>query len=486
MHRRADEKALFDLRTTAKASFSRIANTLRERYLDPTVSRAHLEAQLAKMEAAYRVAVERNNAYRQSLHDPRLADAADRWIRTLSDTRSSRASAAQQRLRQLERVSPRGPRPGAERAASPASEASSPMTVMSEETAQIMEENRRIRGQGGEEATSNPTAETDGEDTEDSTETVVPVSQLVNEWADEEEGGESPYFTPSPDLLDWYDDGSQDGQHTLDERECGSHLPRHRGAEPSLVLSPELLEEMDRLEEEEQYEEERLKSGGWRENVALADGLFDDELEDTDSQRVDGMNEYADEYAEEQSIHDFMERQAGRRETIERILEAADELRAELTRNESDLPQQERPARTLTESDPPPRYEDVTGLDEIPTRDYGRAASSAATATSSIRVRPCASSEEIPLDEDFSSLPPTGAGGGAYAPSTLSYVSDWLDNSSTAVSELRRQRALRRAEEEERRRLDAAGEDASHHGQRGIVGALGSAHRVAIHRGVVE
>ena len=314
------------------------------------------------------------------------------------------------------------------------------MTVMSEETAQIMDTNRRRRGQEGEEATSDPTAEMDGEDTEDSTETVVPVSHLVNEWADEEEGGESPYFTPSPDLLDWYDDGSQDGLHALEERECRSNLPHQRGAEPSLVLSPELLEEMERLEEEEQYDEERLRTGGWRENLALAGGLFDEELEDTDSQGADGMNEYADEYADERAIHEFMDRQVGRQGNIDQVMEEAEQLRPVRTRNESDLP---------------PRYEDIAGIDDIPTRDYGRAASSAATATSSIRVRPCVSSEEIPLDEDFSSLPPTGAGGGAYAPSTLSYVSDWLDDSSIAVSERRRQRALRRSEEEERRRLDA-------------------------------
>ena len=66
-HRLADEKSLFDQRTTAKASFTRIANALREKYLDPTSSKEPIELQLSKMEAAYLPAVERNNAYRQIL-----------------------------------------------------------------------------------------------------------------------------------------------------------------------------------------------------------------------------------------------------------------------------------------------------------------------------------------------------------------------------------------------------------------------------------
>ena len=83
-------------------------------------------------------------------------------------------------------------------------------------------------------------------------------------------------------------------------------------------------------------------------------------------------------------------------------------------------------------------------LDLIPTRDLAPPTSSAATANSTRYLPIRGSREDIPFSGASSSHLPAQQASAAYAASTASYVSDWMDNSSMAMSELRRQRQRRR------------------------------------------
>ena len=302
---------------------------------------------------------------------------------------------------------------------------------------------RKLEAEGAG-ATPHPTA---GDETEadDSVETLVPITQLLRDWTDAGEDGRTPYYTPSPEVQGT---GSteQDRARSSGSRSRTPALPEMQADSPAPMLDHRLHRERGDTETDgTQSETEQVAStlsGIEREEDGILRTIYNIDGLSTDPSHSDGMNEYLDELEWDPAYQTSLGRYRAAQTEADTVMDEVERMRAE------------RRGTSPVISTPPPQgpvNQLPDDLDVTPARDTSGPTTNRAAAApdTTIIIRHDSGTEAPHRGSSLSSRESRrDRRREEDLASSLSYVSDWLDKSSVAMSELRRRRLS-----EERRRI---------------------------------